>query len=179
MIFTLLYLGFEPRIASETFDSAQSRMTRILSLIGDCTFSIHDLSRISSSKKGEPSRFNMPFELGVDYGSKCFTTGPLQNKKFLILETEKYRYHKSLSDLSGHDIKHHSNNPAHIPKIIRDWLISDIDGPSIKGPSAIWYSFIDFQACLHDRLISQGHSEDDITGLPIPQFIGEVKAYLS
>ena len=35
---------------------------------------------------------NMPFELGVDYGCQRFAGKPYDTKKFLILETERYRY---------------------------------------------------------------------------------------
>ena len=64
LLFTVLFLGYNPRIASERFDSGEARITKICNLITCSRYSIHDISRIQSSKKGEYYRLNMPFELG-------------------------------------------------------------------------------------------------------------------
>src|ERR1700694_3352516 len=70
ILFTIAYLGFNPQIASQTADSGEQRINKILSLILKSKFSIHDLSRIRSAKPGEFFRLNMPFELGIDYGCR-------------------------------------------------------------------------------------------------------------
>lgn len=72
LLFTILDLRFIPRIASERSDSGESRIEKISGLIGDCRYSIHDLSRLRASQAGEFSRMNMPFELGIEYGSRLF-----------------------------------------------------------------------------------------------------------
>ena len=56
----------------------------------------------------------MPFELGVDYGSRRFASNHLKNKKFLILERKPHDYKKALSDLSGVDIKNHGDKPPEV-----------------------------------------------------------------
>jgi len=65
LLFTVAYLRFTPRIALETFDSGETRIERICDLIRSSKYSIHDLSRLKATRKGEFYRLNMPFELGV------------------------------------------------------------------------------------------------------------------
>src|ERR1044071_5703451 len=85
ILFTIIYFGFTPQIASRTGDSGEQRITKILSLILKSKYSIHDLSRIKSAKRGEFYRLNMPFEFGIDYGCRCTAKGQLKRKKFLVL----------------------------------------------------------------------------------------------
>ena len=70
LLFTIIYLGFKPRIATETFDSGKPRLQKIIDLILDSKYSIHDLSRIKSKNKNELFRLNMSFELGIDIACK-------------------------------------------------------------------------------------------------------------
>jgi hypothetical protein len=53
LLFTVLYLGYVPRIASERLDSGEPRIDKIVDLIQHSRFSIHDLSRIEASEKKE------------------------------------------------------------------------------------------------------------------------------
>lgn len=100
LIFTVVYFGFTPRIALEKSDSGKPRLEKILELIGESKYSIHDLSRLQSIKSQEFYRLNMPFELGLDYGSRKFNSR-LTEKEFLILETKPYDYMKAISDING------------------------------------------------------------------------------
>ena len=72
LLFTTIYCKFNPRIALEKFDSGEVRLEKIIQLIQDSKYSIHDLSRAKSSKKNEYYRLNMPFEIGLDFGCKLF-----------------------------------------------------------------------------------------------------------
>ena len=51
--FTIIYLGLKPRIALEAVDAGPARLDKIVSLIADSRYGIHDLSRIEASKAGE------------------------------------------------------------------------------------------------------------------------------
>lgn len=99
----LFYLGYNP-LLSQTINSADSRVEGIQELISQAKYSIHDLSRMESIKKNELARFNMTFELGIDIGCKKFGDSDMNSKCLLILDKIKYRYQKSISDLSGNDI---------------------------------------------------------------------------
>jgi len=72
LVFTLVKYGMIPRVALENSDSGQARINKILELIRESKYSIHDLSRIKSAKAKEFHRMNMPFELGVDFGARNF-----------------------------------------------------------------------------------------------------------
>jgi hypothetical protein len=170
ILFVIIYLGFTPRIALERFDSGEARINKIIDLIKASKFSIHDLSRIKSSEKSEYFRLNMPFELGVDIGCKIFKDGQAKDKKCLILEKEKYRYQKALSDLSNSDIKNHNNEPEEVIRQIRDWFVVNELERADSG-TIIWESFNEFMADFYLRRKEEGFREKDILRMPIPEFI--------
>ena len=163
VVFVVSYLGFTPRLTLENADASESRIDKILKLIRESRFGIHDLSRIVSAGAGEHYRMNMPFELGVDYGCKKFKGGKWGSKKILILEKEKYRYQKSLSDLSGSDIKNHHDEVDRAIIAVRNWFVTEELETAISG-NAIWDKYNDFQAYLYDELVERnGHpSVDDV-----------------
>ena len=46
LLFTLTFCGLHPRIASECRDSAEVRISKILAIMRECKYSIHDISRM-------------------------------------------------------------------------------------------------------------------------------------
>ena len=68
LLFCVVYFEFLPRISLEISDSGQIRLDKIVDLILASRYSIHDLSRIRSTKSKEYFRLNMPFEFGMDHG---------------------------------------------------------------------------------------------------------------
>lgn len=177
LIFTILYLGMNPRFALERTDSSEARIQKIISLIESSRYGIHDLSRLKATKKGEYFRLNMPFELGIDVGCKLFKEGKWSSKKCLILEAEHYRYQAALSDLSNSDILVHGNEPKEIITQVRNWLNSEA-GINCNGPSAIWGAFIDFMADNYDQLKARGFSDNDIEKLPVNELLINMKIWL-
>jgi hypothetical protein len=163
VIFTVKYLGFNPRLSLERADSAESRIEKIVGLINQSKYGIHDLSRIISERGNEHYRMNMPFELGIDYGCQKLKEGIWSQKQILILEKERYRYQKALSDLSGSDIKNHDDEPQKIIRAVRDWFVT-IKPMRADSGKKIWNLYNDFQAYLYDELVeSDGHeSVDDV-----------------
>ncbi|MCP5142203.1 MAG: hypothetical protein H6980_07620 [Gammaproteobacteria bacterium] len=163
IVFTILYFGYKPRLSSERADSAEARIQKILGLIEESKFGIHDLSRIVSSGKDEHYRMNMPFELGIDYGCQKLKGGKWSQKKILILEKERYRFQKAISDLSGSDIKNHDDEVDKAIIAVRDWFVTEELKRGASG-SKIWDTFNDFQAYLYDEVVeNDGHkSVDDV-----------------
>jgi len=178
LIFTVIYLGLTPRSALESLDSGQPRIHKIISLINESKFAIHDLSRIKAEKIGEFFRLNMPFELGLDVGCRSFKGGKWKNKKCLILEAEKYRYQAAISDLSNSDIGVHKNEPEEVVSEVRNWLNNEA-GLNAPGPSKIWGAFNDFMAENYDRLTSNGFSNKDIEKLPITELMNHMKEWVA
>ncbi|MGK0271890.1 MAG: hypothetical protein ACI88H_002556 [Cocleimonas sp.] len=161
IIFTVKYIGYIPRLSLERADSAESRIEKIVGLINESKFGIHDLSRIISSGKDEHFRMNMPFELGIDYGSKVLKGGKWATKQLLVLEKERYRYQKALSDLSGSDIKNHDDDPIKIVKVVRDWFVATENLRTDSG-NKIWSKFNEFNAHLYDQAVEvDGHNHVD------------------
>jgi hypothetical protein len=161
VIFTVKYLGYQPRFSLERADSGETRIDKIVGLIQISKFGIHDLSRIVSKGKNEHYRMNMPFELGIDYGCKKLKEGVWQGKKILILEKERYRFQKALSDLSGSDIKNHNDDPLKIVCCVRDWFVTEELNTGPSG-NTIWNEFNDFQAYLYEKVVVEnGHKKVD------------------
>lgn len=170
ILFTVIYLGFRPRIALERLDSGQPRIEKIISLIEDSKYAIHDLSRIKAEKKGEYYRLNMPFEIDLDVGCRLFKGGRWAQKRCLILEAQRYRYQAAISDLSNSDIAVHNNDPETALAEVRNWLNNEA---SLKapGPAAVWGSFLDFMAENYDALKARGFSDENIKRLPVNELI--------
>lgn len=122
LIFTVLACSFRPRSAREIDDGAQTRISKIYALIGECRFGIHDLSRTELDAKHGLPRFNMPLELGIFLGAKEFGTKAHKNKRAIILDVEAHRYQKFVSDLAGMDIHEHGGDPMKALRETRDWL---------------------------------------------------------
>ena len=105
LLFVAKFYGLDVKIASLELDSKSNRLTRIISLMKEAKYSVHDLSRMKSDKEGEYYRMNMPFELGLDYGISD------EGNVFLIFENEAYELKKALSDINGWDVRPHNNEP--------------------------------------------------------------------
>lgn len=141
ILFTLLYLGYAPRI-SETSDSGANRLNTIKELIKSSKYSIHDISRVQLNSSGLP-RFNMPLECGIDFGAKFIGESPLETKVFLILETERYRFQRFMSDIAGNDIRAHHNEPEKAIKNVRDWLKINTK-EKLDHAKSIWLLYNEF-----------------------------------
>lgn len=170
LLFSVIYLGFTPRIALERLNSSETRVSKLISLIVKSRFAIHDLSRLQAQKAGEYFRLNMPFELGIDVACRRFKKGKWSQKKCLILEAEQYRFQAAISDLSGSDIAVHRNQPVELVSQVRNWLNNEakLNAP---GPAQVWGRFNDFMAENFTALRSRGFSEDDIKQLPIDELM--------
>ncbi|OQK16251.1 hypothetical protein AU255_14240 [Methyloprofundus sedimenti] len=169
IVFTIKYFNYMPKLALESANSGESRIDKIVNLIEESKLGIHDLSRIVSTSENEHYRMNMPFELGVDYGCQKFKGGIWKKKKILILEKERYRYQKALSDLSGSDIKNHDDEPIKIITAVRDWLVTEELHAGASGRK-VWYKFNDFQTYLYEKVIEEdGH--ESVDAVPIPEVI--------
>ena len=175
LLFTVLYLGYAPRIASAWLDSGEPRITKIVELIRQSKFSVHDLSRIASSEKEELYRLNMAFELGVDFG--CRTFGDVESKKFLILEKERFRYQKALSDLSGSDIKNHNNEPEDLVREVRNWFVETTSSRLASG-TLIWEHFNEFMADFFQKRKEQGYRGRDLETMPTQEYLDFIREWI-
>lgn len=175
--FCVTFLGFMPRLAPQNGDNALNRLTRIDEIIRTSRFGIHDLSRNKAKAKGEFSRMNMPFELGIDYGCKTFGSAALTSKCILVLEERRYDYQKCLSDIAGWDIEAHGGDYQMAIRKVRGWLVRQA-GPPAKGASLIESRYAVFQQWYWARELAAGASEDDIRQYPTVDVVDAMQQWM-
>jgi len=116
-------------------DGGQPRINKILELIENCRFSIHDICRTELDPVHGLPRFNVPFELGLDLGCKKYRTSDHEEKLLLILDTERDRYRTFISDIAGQDIANHNGSVEAVISIVRDWLRPYLNPSTVKTQS--------------------------------------------
>lgn len=122
LIFAVHALGFRARTAREIDDAADVRLEKIIRIIRECRYGIHDLSKADLDKNTKLARFNMPLELGIWLGAKKFGDEEQGRKSTLVLDTDSFRYRNFISDLAGIDPHAHGGIPANAAREVRDWL---------------------------------------------------------
>jgi hypothetical protein len=122
IVFAILRCGFRPRCALEADDSATNRLHKIMAIIGECRFGIHDLSRTEVDGDPPLPRFNMPLELGIFLGARHYGGRQHKSKQALILDCSPYRYQKFMSDIAGQDIHCHRGEPSPAVTEVVNWL---------------------------------------------------------
>jgi hypothetical protein len=178
ILFTILYLGFTPQIASQTADSGEQRINKILSLILKSRYSLHDLSRIRSRRRGEFFRLNIPFELGIDYGCRCTGAGYLRKKRFLVLGAKPDDHKRALSDLGGIDAKSHANDPEKAVFALRNWFIDTVHLKKAPSGSTVWEKFVDFDWDFYAGKKRDGFSRQDLKTMPVREYIAAIRHWL-
>ncbi|MBI1239241.1 MAG: hypothetical protein GC199_07850 [Alphaproteobacteria bacterium] len=163
LAFTIQVCGFYPRAALDEEDGTEPRIDKIVRLIRECDFSVHDISRTDLDKGTKLPRFNMPFELGLAIGAKRFGSSTAKRKTCLILDTEKYRYQKFLSDIAGQDIRSHSDEPHEAIKAVRDWLETKSRFTDLPGANAIIRKYRYFEKAKPTLLKSAEVDADELT----------------
>jgi hypothetical protein len=122
---------------------------------------------------------NMPFELGIEYGCRLFGPSPLHEKRCLILEKDQHEFRRAISDLSGIDIKKHSDTPNEVVRAVRDWFVETVGRRHIESPTKIWFRFIDFTSAFYVARLEEGFSDDDLNMMPIPEYVGFIQSWVA
>jgi hypothetical protein len=128
--------GFIARCALETGNKDGVRIEKIVKIIEQCRYGIHDLSRIEITEDSPLPRFNMPYELGIFMGCKHYGEAHHKKKDFLVVDSEPHRYKRMISDLAGYDFPAHHNDPLTVIANVRDWF-SETAAKILPG--AIYY----------------------------------------
>jgi hypothetical protein len=150
LLFAVHDCGFRARSALEIEDSGEVRVQKILRIIEESPFGIHDISRVEPDRSSNLPRFNMPLELGLFLGAKAFGTADQQIKSCIVLDEDRYRYQKYCSDIAGQDIRAHGGKPSAVIEIIRNWLSTTpaAHGTVIPSGTVIARRFRAFRAAL-------------------------------
>lgn len=179
LLFTILALGFHPRIATERSDSGENRVDKIVELIRESRYSVHDISRLIASEPGQFARFNLPFELGMDRGAQLFGAHRLQEKRILVLDKEPYDYKRALSDFSGADIKNHKNDARLLVRAVRNWFVETVEVTVASSPTKLWHQFTDFASEFYDSRRADGYSDEDLNFMPVPEYAQAIASWLA
>lgn len=177
MLFTIIYHDLKPRIATERIDSGEQRISKIIELIKESKWSIHDLSRVKASTAGEIFRLNMPYELGIDVGCRRFGSGKLATKQYLVTASEHYEYQKALSDIAGTDIAVHGDDALQAVRVVRQWIENVIGGED--GSQAIWAAYEDFNAAMFDEMSDKGFDAHEIENVQTAKLIKLMERFIA
>ncbi|HEV7248769.1 MAG TPA: hypothetical protein VGN93_17465 [Shinella sp.] len=176
IVFCITYFGFTPHLASERLEAGENRLDKIIGLIKQAQFSVHDLSRCKSTGVGETFRMNMPFELGLDLGYRRSGIAQAEKKKFLIFERDPYDLKRSLSDIAGQDVESHRDDYEIVIKKVRDFFRVEA-GVNAPGPARLISDYATFLGWMTEKKIHEGHSEKEALNLPTQERLDEMKAW--
>jgi hypothetical protein len=121
IIFGVLANGFSPVCAKEKTGGI-NRLEKILEMIEECRFSIHDISRVEYDIDTGYPRLNMAFELGLYVSCQTFGGKKHTDKDFLILDVNPNEFRHYLSDISGIDLVAHNEEPLIALSNVNLWL---------------------------------------------------------
>lgn len=156
IIFVIYDCGFVARSALEVEDSGQARVDKILDIIQQSKFGVHDISRAGIDRQTRLARFNMPLELGFFLGAKRYGDERNREKRCLILDRSPYRYRSFCSDISGQDIRVHNDQPRDAIRAVRDWLSNQRGDLVIPGGKAVFDRYQRFRL----QLPQQAHESN-------------------
>jgi hypothetical protein len=123
-----------PRATLE-IPTSQRRLERILRLIQQCAFSIHDLSRVQfDARAPRVPLFNMPFELGLAVAQDARN----RRETWYVCETVPYRISKSLSDLNVTDVRIHVGTVRGVFGALCDIFVRKTRQPSVHDMYRIY-----------------------------------------
>jgi hypothetical protein len=173
LIFAAFDCGYVPRCALEIDDAGQVRIEKILAIVRACRLGVHDISRTELDSVNQLPRFNMPFELGLFVGATRFGAGDQRCKVCLILDRERYRFQKFISDIAGQDIASHRDDPEEAIKALRKWLSSLPMREALPGGAAIVRRYQIFRSQLPGILGKLQLEDNEVTFADYANIVAE------
>jgi hypothetical protein len=127
--------GFTPRATLE-IPFGERRLDRILALILESRYSIHDLSRVQLDRNAPRTpRFNMPFELGL---TVALARSAHPDHSWVVCESMPHRIKKSLSDLDGTDAYIHDGTVAGVCRELGNAFVGSARQPTVAEMLTIY-----------------------------------------
>jgi hypothetical protein len=172
LVFAAFDCGYVPRCALEIDDGGEVRVEKIIKMIKACSLGVHDISRTELDTANSLPRFNMPFELGLFVGAARFGAAAQKRKVCLILDRERYRFQKFISDIAGQDIAAHNDEPDQAIKGLRGWL-SALNGKAVlPGGASIIKRYRQFRMQFPDILAALDIEPDEVTFADYANVVG-------
>ena len=171
IVFAVRHLRFQPRCALEMDDSGEVRVEKILRIVEQCRYGIHDISSVALDPNTGLPRFNMPLELGLYLGCKRFGGAAQRSKACLILDSEPYRYRAFMSDIAGQDIHSHGGSPERAIVEVRDWLVAASGRRRLPGGAEVVARYQKFLKELPGLCVSFRRNPDALTFADLSEMI--------
>jgi len=95
----------------------------------------------------------------------------------LILEKERYRFQKVLSDISGSDIRAHNSDPETLVRNVRNWIFDNVR-QGIRSGTKIWQRYNKFLSSFESSVKDEGFTKKDIDEMPVAEFIYFIKSWI-
>jgi hypothetical protein len=114
MLFAIHDCGFIARIAVEDTGSSETRIDKVVRIISQSCYSIHDISRVELSASTKLPRFNMPFECGLAMGAIRFGHQPTgrPTRDFLLMSAVPFQDRTPLATWLGKTPKPTKTSPT-------------------------------------------------------------------
>lgn len=175
IVFAIHDCGFIARCAREEEDSGDLRFDKLVRIIDECKYGIHDISKADLDVTTGLARFNMPLELGLFMGARRYAEKGHYNKdkKTLVLDTEQYRYQQFISDLAGTDISSHENDIKTLITKIRDFLFHNTKRKSIVSGAYIYERYQLFITSLPDFCNTLHWEREDLSFIAFNACVAE------
>ncbi len=170
LVFTIYACGFRPRCALELDDGSEARIEKLYRIVGQCRYGIHDLSRTELDAESRLPRFNMPLELGIFLGAKRYGGAEQKLKRCLILDVERYRFQRFISDLAGMDIRDHGGDARRAVQCARDW-IANVSRRKLPGHRLLLDRWDEFNRDLPEMKRLSGLAEERLPYADYEQLI--------
>src|SRR6266705_683569 len=152
IVFSVAAHGFVPRTARESEGDPEPRFSRILRMISQCKYSVHDLSRSTGEGGDNLARFNMPLELGMAEAFRFEREmSDRTPHRWLALVPEGYGYQRFIADLAGFDPARHGSSVRSVIREVSAWLrtLEDVLDP-VPSALKIFENFPSFRSQLAD-----------------------------
>jgi hypothetical protein len=148
VVFAAILCGFRARCALEIDDGSQTRIDKIFSMIEECRYGIHDLSR-------GPSSTRPPACLGSTCRSNsgCFSASSgvarvgSGARRALCSTLSSIGIRSLISDIAGQDIQAHAGDVGRAIRAVRDWLRT-CSGRKLPGAAEVCRRYRMFEDAL-------------------------------
>jgi hypothetical protein len=163
LLFAVDDLGFVARCALEVDDAGEVRLEKIMRIVEQCAYGVHDISSVGLGSGTSLPRFNMPLELGLFLGCGRFGGKAQRRKACLVLDSDPYRYRASISDIAGQDIHSHKGDPQRAIVEVRNWLASVSKAKGLPGGAEVAARYARFVGDLPGICRELKRQPDDLT----------------
>lgn len=173
IVFAVFDCGYVARSAQESDDAGEVRVEKIIRIIKESKYGIHDISRTELSPGSGLPRFNMPLELGLFLGAKRYGGRDQKAKTCLILDSIPHRYQASISDIAGQDVRTHGDDPRAVIPHVRNWLNDASGRTTIPGGAEILRRYELFQDDLPAMCAAVKVEIEELTFVDYATFVTE------